>query len=92
MVYFTATFPYLVLMVLLIRGLTLPGSIDGIIWYLTPEWHRLLNAKVRYKWLHLQLIPLVMAPLPHALIRSSCQSLCHKSTKLKYYPDLKDKW
>lgn len=45
-VYFTALFPYLVLVILLIRGTTLEGSYDGIIFYLTPEWHRLLDAKV----------------------------------------------
>ena len=46
MVYFTATFPYLVLSVLLVRGLTLPGAMNGILFYLTLEWHRLLSAKV----------------------------------------------
>jgi len=47
-VYFTATFPYLVLLVLLVRGLTLPGSMNGIMYYLTPQWHRLASAKVRH--------------------------------------------
>ncbi|XP_038060570.1 sodium- and chloride-dependent glycine transporter 1-like [Patiria miniata] len=45
-VYFTATFPYVVLLILLIRGATLPGSLDGVIFYIKPEFHKLLNAKV----------------------------------------------
>nr|KAG5686855.1 hypothetical protein BaRGS_003545 [Batillaria attramentaria] len=45
-VYFTAFFPYIVLTILLIRGLTLEGSVDGILYFLTPQWDQLLNAKV----------------------------------------------
>ncbi|XP_041083238.1 sodium- and chloride-dependent GABA transporter 2-like [Polyodon spathula] len=45
-VYFTATFPYLMLVVLLIRGLTLPGAMDGIIFYLYPEPARLTDPQV----------------------------------------------
>ncbi|KAL8566526.1 hypothetical protein ACOMHN_009740 [Nucella lapillus] len=45
-VYFTAFFPYVVLTILLIRGLTLQGSVDGIIYFLLPQWDQLLNAKV----------------------------------------------
>lgn len=45
-VYFTALFPYVVLIILLIRGLSLPGADKGIMFYLTPEWHRLLDARV----------------------------------------------
>ncbi|KAG1699841.1 Sodium- and chloride-dependent glycine transporter 2 [Nymphon striatum] len=45
-VYFTALFPYMVLFILMIRGLTLNGAMKGIIFYLTPQWERLLDAKV----------------------------------------------
>ncbi|CAL4064796.1 unnamed protein product, partial [Meganyctiphanes norvegica] len=46
--YFTAIFPYLVLFTLLGRGVTLPGSVDGILYFITPQWHRLLEIKVWY--------------------------------------------
>ncbi|XP_067663046.1 sodium- and chloride-dependent glycine transporter 1-like isoform X2 [Haliotis asinina] len=45
-VYFTATFPYIILVVLLIRGLTLEGYEKGITFYMTPQVHRLTEAKV----------------------------------------------
>ncbi|KAK3612140.1 hypothetical protein CHS0354_031215 [Potamilus streckersoni] len=45
-VYFTAFFPYIVLLILLIRSLTLEGSVDGIKYYFKPQWERLLTAKV----------------------------------------------
>ena len=46
-VYVTAIFPYIVLLVLLIRGLTLPNSTQGIIYFLKPQWYRLGDAKVK---------------------------------------------
>eukprot|EP00079_Xenopus_tropicalis_P033489 XP_017947260.1 PREDICTED: sodium-dependent proline transporter-like isoform X2 [Xenopus tropicalis] len=45
-VYFTATFPYFVMVVLIIRGATLEGSIDGVRFYLTADWKRLQSAQV----------------------------------------------
>ncbi|XP_028337980.1 sodium- and chloride-dependent creatine transporter 1 isoform X2 [Physeter macrocephalus] len=45
-VYFTATFPYVVLVVLLVRGALLPGALDGIIYYLKPDWSKLASPQV----------------------------------------------
>lgn len=45
-VWFTAIMPYIVLIILLGRGITLPGSGDGIMYYLTPQWHKLKNTRV----------------------------------------------
>ena len=45
-VYVTATFPYAVLVVLLIRGVTLPGAAEGLKWYLIPKWEKLATFEV----------------------------------------------
>nr|XP_057923560.1 sodium- and chloride-dependent GABA transporter 2-like isoform X1 [Doryrhamphus excisus] len=45
-VYFTATFPYVMMIALLIRGLTLPGAMDGIRFYLSPDPSRLSDPQV----------------------------------------------
>ncbi|XP_010878851.1 sodium-dependent dopamine transporter [Esox lucius] len=45
-VWITATMPYLVLTVLLLRGVTLPGAIDGIKAYLSVDFLRLCEAQV----------------------------------------------
>uniref|UniRef100_V9KCG5 Transporter n=1 Tax=Callorhinchus milii TaxID=7868 RepID=V9KCG5_CALMI len=45
-VYVTATFPYLMLLVLLIRGVTLPGASEGIKFYLYPDMSRLSEPQV----------------------------------------------
>ncbi|TDG96200.1 hypothetical protein EPR50_G00237470 [Perca flavescens] len=45
-VYLTATFPYVMLFVLLVRGATLPGATQGIIYYLKPNSARLADPQV----------------------------------------------
>jgi len=45
-VWFTALFPYVVLIILLIRGITLPGSAEGIAYYLRPDFGALTKSTV----------------------------------------------
>lgn len=45
-VYFTATFPYLVLIILLVKGVTLPGAVEGIKYFIIPQWDRLLEVDI----------------------------------------------
>ncbi|EDW60494.1 sodium-dependent nutrient amino acid transporter 1 [Drosophila virilis] len=46
--YFLALFPYLVMLILLVRALTLPGASDGVLYFLKPQWHKLLEPQVWY--------------------------------------------
>ena len=45
-VYVTATMPYVLITILLAYGLTLPGAIDGVKFFLVPDWSRLLHISV----------------------------------------------
>ncbi|XP_062553443.1 sodium-dependent dopamine transporter isoform X1 [Armigeres subalbatus] len=45
-VWFTALFPYAVLLILLVRGITLPGSADGIKYYLSPRFDMIEKPEV----------------------------------------------
>ncbi|XP_053962142.1 sodium-dependent nutrient amino acid transporter 1-like isoform X1 [Anastrepha ludens] len=46
--YFLALFPYVIMAVLLVRAVTLPGSADGIIYFIKPDWGKILDPKVWY--------------------------------------------
>ena len=46
LVYFTSLFPYVVLLILGIRGWLLPGADKGIKFYIYPEFSRLSDIKV----------------------------------------------
>ncbi|KAM6922843.1 sodium- and chloride-dependent GABA transporter 3-like [Lycodopsis pacificus] len=45
-VYFTAVFPYVMLAILLVRGLTLPGAWQGVVYYFYPDPSRLVDFQV----------------------------------------------
>ncbi|KAH8393523.1 hypothetical protein KR200_004126 [Drosophila serrata] len=46
--YFLAIFPYVIMGVLLVRAVTLPGSLDGIYYFIKPQWGKILDPKVWY--------------------------------------------
>ncbi|KAK3599567.1 hypothetical protein CHS0354_035806 [Potamilus streckersoni] len=45
-VYFTATFPYVILLILLVRSATLDGAIDGVKYFVIPKWEKLSDLKL----------------------------------------------
>ncbi|XP_046747573.1 sodium-dependent nutrient amino acid transporter 1-like [Diprion similis] len=46
--YFLAIFPYIIMIALLIRAVTLEGAIDGIIFFIKPNWEKLFDPNVWY--------------------------------------------
>lgn len=68
-VYFTATFPFAMLLVLLVRGLTLPGAGAGIKFYLYPDISRLKDPQV------LQGSPSSLLPGPWCWVHKSSQTI-----------------
>lgn len=45
-VYFTAIFPFVVLIILFIRGVTLDNASEGMYYFIVPDFKRLLDAQV----------------------------------------------
>ncbi|XP_014791269.1 uncharacterized protein LOC106884409 isoform X2 [Octopus bimaculoides] len=45
-VYLIVIFPYIIMFVLLIRGITVDGHLEGIKFYLTPKWEKLKKVHV----------------------------------------------
>lgn len=43
-----ALFPYVVIIILLVHACTLEGSVNGILFFLKPQWSELTNAKVYF--------------------------------------------
>ncbi|EFA08707.1 Sodium-dependent nutrient amino acid transporter 1-like Protein [Tribolium castaneum] len=46
--YFLAIFPFIILFALLIRSVTLEGAGQGILYFVKPNWEKLLSAQVWY--------------------------------------------
>ncbi|CAK1596154.1 unnamed protein product [Parnassius mnemosyne] len=46
--YFLALFPYVVMIILLISTAILPGAGDGILFFITPQWEKLIELNVWY--------------------------------------------
>lgn len=44
--YFLALFPYVVMLILLVRAVTLPGAGAGILFFITPQWNKILDPDV----------------------------------------------
>lgn len=46
--YFLAIFPYVILIALLLRAVTLKNALKGIIFFIKPDWSKLLEPSVWY--------------------------------------------
>ncbi|XP_012252388.2 sodium-dependent nutrient amino acid transporter 1-like isoform X1 [Athalia rosae] len=46
--YFLALFPYVILITLFVKAVSLPGAIDGIVFLYKPNWEKIMEAQVWY--------------------------------------------
>lgn len=46
--YFLALFPYVIMITLLVRAVTLEGAVDGIIFLFQPSWEKIFDPSVWY--------------------------------------------
>lgn len=83
-VYFTATFPYVVIVILLIRGVTLEGAKDGIEFYIGSQSNltKLTEVQVETVTVHVQSNE-VICYLRKKLLMSYSTTLCFRCGKMQ---------
>jgi len=72
--YFTATFPYVMLTVLVVRGATLPGATQGITYFFYPNWQQLASPEASTL--------LLLAIRPHRMHNVDCIYRVGQKSKL----------
>ena len=43
-IWFTALFPYVIMLVLLVRAVTLQGAYNGLVYFIKPDWSKLMSS------------------------------------------------
>ncbi len=74
-IWFTAIFPYVILVILFGYGISLSGAKEGILFYLTPKWHMLKEAKVKARKRFLKSQTLTLSPFLQIWVAAGTQLL-----------------